>query len=69
MVATLTGMTTFLIANATNPYLEKFDCLWTVFLPLAVVNVSLLKENSRLLPQTANGSRRVAAVSGGSDVR
>jgi hypothetical protein len=42
MVATLTGTTTFLIANATNPYLEKFDCLWTVFLPLALINASLL---------------------------
>jgi hypothetical protein len=42
MSATLTGTTTFLIANATNPYLEKFDCLWVLFLPIAFVNCSLL---------------------------
>lgn len=32
------GLTTFLIANATNPYLLKFDFMWVVFLPLALIN-------------------------------
>ena len=41
-VAILTGACTFLIANATNPYLETYDYLWVIFLPLAVVNVLLL---------------------------
>jgi O-antigen ligase len=38
MLAALVGMTCFLIANATNPYLAKFDGLWTIFLPLALIN-------------------------------
>ncbi len=42
MVSVLTGMTTFLIANATNPYLERYDYLWVIFLPLAFVNLALL---------------------------
>jgi hypothetical protein len=47
MVAVLTGTTTFLIANATNPYLERYDCLWVLFLPLAFVNWSLLSRRPR----------------------
>ena len=31
----LVGTTSFLIANATNPYLEKYDYLWVLFLPSA----------------------------------
>lgn len=31
----------FLIANATNPYLGKFDYLWTIFLPLGLVNYAM----------------------------
>ena len=50
MIAALTGMTCFLIANATNPYLEKFDCLWTLFLPLGVVNAWLLKRPAAPTP-------------------
>jgi hypothetical protein len=45
MVAVLTGTTTFLIANATNPYLERYDSLWGLFLPLAFVNCSLLSRD------------------------
>ena len=33
------GMLAFLVANATNPYLVKWDYLWTVFLPIALVNL------------------------------
>lgn len=32
------GLTCFLIVNASNPYLAKFDYLWTVFLPIATIN-------------------------------
>lgn len=39
----LVGLTGFLIANATNPYLAKFDYLWVIFLPVAVVNSYLLQ--------------------------
>lgn len=41
-VPLLTALTCFLIANATNPYLAKFDYLWTIFFPVGVINVCLL---------------------------
>jgi len=34
----LCGLAGFLIINATNPYLGKFDYLWTIFLPVAAIN-------------------------------
>jgi hypothetical protein len=37
------GMVCFLIANATNPYLAKFDYLWILFVPIGVVNYWLLR--------------------------
>ncbi|MDM0103695.1 O-antigen ligase family protein [Variovorax sp. J22R24] len=33
----LSGLISFLIANATNPYLGKFDFMWVIFIPLALV--------------------------------
>lgn len=33
----------FLIANATNPYLGKFDFLWTLFFQASIVNYGFLK--------------------------
>ena len=39
----LVGLTCLLIANATNPYLAKFDYLWTIFLPVGILNAYLLK--------------------------
>lgn len=39
----LVGLLCFLIANATNPYLLKFDYLWVIFLPLAFLNAFCLK--------------------------
>lgn len=39
----LVGLTGFLIANATNPYLAKFDYLWTIFLPIGILNAYLLR--------------------------
>ena len=44
MVATLVGTSSFLVANATNPYLEKYDYLWVIFLPLAFVNCYLTSQ-------------------------
>lgn len=40
----------FLVANATNPYLAKFDYLWVIFLPLGLVNFALLnpRQEARL---------------------
>jgi hypothetical protein len=46
MVACLTGMSSILIAGATNPYLDNFDGMWVLFFPLAVINVSMLKNHS-----------------------
>ncbi|MPY67621.1 hypothetical protein F8S09_13160 [Deinococcus sp. SDU3-2] len=39
MTALLTGLTCFLVANATNPYLQAYGHLWTLFLPVAVINL------------------------------
>ena len=35
------ALCTFLIMNATNPYLGKFDYLWVIFLPVALINAYL----------------------------
>jgi hypothetical protein len=43
------GSICFLLANATNPYLAKFDYLWTIFLPLAYLNFWRLKTAERLI--------------------
>ena len=42
LMATLSGTVIFLAANATNPYLEKYDYLWVIFLPVAFVNAWLV---------------------------
>lgn len=47
MLPLLVGLTSFLIANATNPYLPKFDSMWTIFLPLAVINRWLIEGSER----------------------
>lgn len=41
----LVAMVCFLLANATNPYLAKFDYLWVIFLPVAVINGWSVKES------------------------
>lgn len=46
MVACLTGMSSALIAHATNPYLDNFDGMRALFFPLAVVNFSLVKSRT-----------------------
>jgi hypothetical protein len=38
MLSLLVGMTSFLIANATNPYFGSYDFMWTLFLPVAYIN-------------------------------
>lgn len=44
MLPTLVGMTTFLLANATNPYLPKFDYMWIIFLPVALIHYAFAHE-------------------------
>jgi len=43
LVPTLAGLVGFLIVTITNPYLLKFDYLWTLFLPIAMLNTFLLQ--------------------------
>ncbi len=43
MLPVVVGLASFLIANGTNPYLLKFDFMWAVFLPLALVNRWLIR--------------------------
>ena len=43
----LVGMVCFLIANATNPYLEKYDYIWVIFLPVALINQWLLTHRAK----------------------
>ena len=38
----LIGVICFLIANASNPYLAAFDHLWTIFLPMGIINYCLI---------------------------
>jgi len=39
----LSGFISFMIANATNPYLLKFDYMWVVFIPLGIANSAFTK--------------------------
>lgn len=43
LIPLLSGLACFLVANASNPYLQKFDYLWTIFLPVAVLNTYMLR--------------------------
>jgi len=43
----LIGTTCFLIGNASNPYFEKYDYLWVLFLPVAIINIHLLNKAKR----------------------
>lgn len=51
MIPLLVGLCGLLIANGTNPYLGCFDEMWTLFLPLAVINyrLSTRQQNEREL--------------------
>ncbi|PEQ02661.1 O-antigen ligase family protein [Bacillus toyonensis] len=43
MIPVLVGTFCFLVANATNPYLAKYDYLWVIFLPVGILNYWLLR--------------------------
>lgn len=51
LLPVLTGVAAFLVANATNPYLAKFDYLWVIFLPVAYINLWLLRSRSKASPE------------------
>jgi O-antigen ligase len=42
LIPVLVGMSGLLIATGTNPYLARFDGIWAIFLPVAVINFWLL---------------------------
>lgn len=44
IIPLLTGFSSLLIADSTNPYLSSFDGLWIIFYALAVVNRFLIEE-------------------------
>jgi len=46
MVACLVGLSSILIASATNPYLARYDAMWAIFLPLALINFWLMRSSS-----------------------
>ena len=50
MLSVLVGTICFLVANTADPYLEKFDYLWVIFLPLAFVNLWLCARDGPSLP-------------------
>jgi O-antigen ligase len=45
MLPTLVGLSGYLIANTTNPYLVRFDGLWAIFLPVLIINSWFIKKN------------------------
>ena len=47
----LSGFLAFIAASATNPYIAKFDYMWTIFIPVALMNNLLLKRAAGLSKQ------------------
>lgn len=45
MVACLVGMSSMLVANATNPYFGTFERYWAIFLPIGLINWWLVKRS------------------------
>ena len=35
-LAMMSGMVAILIANASNPYLDKLGCMWMIYFPFAI---------------------------------
>ena len=54
MFPTLVALSCFLIASGTNPYLPRFDGLWVIFLPVALINFWLL---NRPMPTASHWQR------------
>ena len=48
LIPVVVGVSGFLIATGTNPYLARFDGIWVVFLPLAFINHWLLTPDQAL---------------------
>lgn len=61
LAAVMVGTGCFLIANATNPYLQKFDSLWVLFLPLAFINAWRLGRSDGLSLPAPRQQARLSA--------
>lgn len=48
----LVGLSCFLIVNGSNPYLAKFDYLWTIFLPVCTINALLIDKKNLKIENT-----------------
>ena len=46
LIPVLIGFLGIIVANGTNPYFGKFDYLWTLFLPVAILNFYLTRHNN-----------------------
>ncbi|NDP28058.1 MAG: hypothetical protein GZ087_11620 [Flavobacterium sp.] len=46
LIPQIVALICFLLVNASNPYLSKFDYLWTIFLPLATLNAIKIEKNN-----------------------
>lgn len=46
IIPSLVGCFCFLLANASNPYLIAFDHMWTIFLPLGLINFCYYKKKA-----------------------
>ncbi|MDR3453491.1 MAG: O-antigen ligase family protein [Rhodoferax sp.] len=51
----LSGFISFFIASATNPYIAKFDYMWVIFIPYAIINLKLIGKRFQV-PGLAGGS-------------
>lgn len=49
MGGALIGLLLILIANATNPYIGKFDSMWMIFFPLAIINIYSSRKKETLV--------------------
>lgn len=45
LIPLLVGLSCFLVATGTNPYLYAFDHLWTIFTPMIAANVFLMRRD------------------------
>jgi O-antigen ligase len=52
----LSGFIAFMIATASNPYLAKFDYMWVIFIPYALVNFKLVSSKNKSAYGLAHGS-------------
>jgi len=44
MIGLLAGFISFLLGNATNPFINSYEFLWPLFLPLLYINIKLLNK-------------------------